>query len=149
MKEKETMGLFHFNLETSLALCCCHLKCSYGQKNDAMKNKWPGECHKFCLLSPRLPDQIFSAYRSKRCLCRLPVLQTMWNCIGNCSFSLSLDLCYAWISAVGTSQVAMAVRPEHGWTMVLHPISNSNKHQILFKRVQEASQKGTARYLLL
>jgi len=33
------MGLFHFNLETSLALSCCHLKCSYGQKNDAMKNK--------------------------------------------------------------------------------------------------------------
>jgi len=23
VKEKETMGLFHFNLEASLALCCC------------------------------------------------------------------------------------------------------------------------------
>lgn len=39
VKKKGTVGLFHFNLQTSLALCCCHLGGSYGQKNDAMKNK--------------------------------------------------------------------------------------------------------------
>lgn len=59
VKGKETMGLFHFNLETSLALCCCHLKRSYGQKNDAMKNKWPGECHKFLLALSRTPRSNF------------------------------------------------------------------------------------------